>query len=65
MDKAIFGLFSDEENNPITTSLGYKAVFLVCCIQENVLKNRSFHIKLKLFRIIERFHLSHGARSNG
>ena len=22
MDKAIFGLFSDEENNPITTSLG-------------------------------------------
>jgi hypothetical protein len=29
MDRAIFGLFSDEENNPITTSLGYEAVFLV------------------------------------
>lgn len=28
MDKAIFGLFSDVENNPITTSLGYEAVFL-------------------------------------
>ena len=29
MDRAIFGLFSDEENNPITTSLGYEVVFLV------------------------------------
>lgn len=29
MDKAIFGLFSGVENNPITTSLGYEAVFLV------------------------------------
>lgn len=29
MDKAIFELFSDEENNPITTSLGYEVVFLV------------------------------------
>lgn len=29
MDKANFGLFSDEENNPITTSLGYEVVFLV------------------------------------
>ena len=29
MDKAIFGFFSDEENNPITTSLGYEVVFFV------------------------------------
>lgn len=29
MDKTIFGLFSGVENNPITTSLGYEAVFLV------------------------------------
>ena len=28
MDKTIFGLFSGVENNPITTSLGYEAVFL-------------------------------------
>lgn len=40
MDRAIFGLFSDEENNPITTSLGYEAFSLMYsgeCIKEQVL----------------------------
>lgn len=42
MDKAIFGLFSDVENNPITTSLGYEAVFFSLmysgeCIKEQAL----------------------------